>query len=700
MSVSVQNSFAVGDIVEVPATYFDDSDDEAARETPWSVVEFGTAGKSAMCKGTIQAKKSKEVWSVRFPDGTFNIHFSWMSSAGLPEVPEAQKQKKRTWQEVDGPLELSDESSEEEEISTYNAPAGAFKQVEGPVVWSEVHRVPLRDPRLRFVEQPYQNPELLKRPPRRNGVHTLFDVWLLWSDKDFMEVCVDEMNRKGLDKYRDGWKTLTLSRYITWLGLWHQMLANPIAGERRAYWTNKKDYKCWEPHRVSFSSIMGIHEFENIYQVFGVPSVDPEDPFDAVRLAIDKFNDNAAAVWSPGFLLCVDETMHQWLGKECPGLTVIPRKPIPVGIEFKTTCCALSKIIIRLDPQEGALNMMDKECNLEWGTKKKPGKSTGCTLRLVKPWWNTGRIVLGDSWFGSLKTAISLLTKGLFCILNIKTGHAFFPRTILAANISKENREHCRMATVTLKTPVASLNESKFEVMAAAQREKNPLLIVATCETMQPGKDRVLTTFAVGEDGVSARKKITFPTTKIHGMYRTYFNGIDLHNRVRQQFLHFTTIWGTHSWANRVLGEIWGMNLTNTFFHCQYKYSVYADMDPQSFKEQIAYQLIFNPFIAVETVARPRSILKSSGIHAMGDLPPRANNPKKLSETACRYCEYNTSHFCRTCSGEKFYIGVCNSGTRGCWAKHCKGEPFKSRKTFKWARTVAKELAVANSQGE
>ena len=51
MSVSVQNSFAVGDIVEVPATYFDDSDDEAARETPWSVVEFGTAGKSAMCKG-------------------------------------------------------------------------------------------------------------------------------------------------------------------------------------------------------------------------------------------------------------------------------------------------------------------------------------------------------------------------------------------------------------------------------------------------------------------------------------------------------------------------------------------------------------------------------------------------------------------------------------------------------------------------
>jgi hypothetical protein len=700
MSSSMENSFAEGDFVEVPATYFDDTDDEASGKTPWSVEQFGTAAGSTMCKGQIVEKKRRQVWAVRFPDGTFDIHSSWLSSAGLPEVPEAQKQKKRTWQEVEGDIDFSDEESEEEEISTYNAPAGVFKQVEGSIVWSDVHRVPLRDPRHRFVKEPYQNPELLKLPPRVNSAHTLFDLWLLWADKDFMQVCVTEMNRKGQAKYHGDWKTLTLGRYITWLGLWVQMLANPIAGERRTYWTNKKDYKCWEPHRASFSSVMGILEFERIYQVFGVPSVDPEDPFDAVRLAVDKFNDNAAAVWSPGFLLVVDETMHQWLGGECPGKTVVPRKPIPVGIEFKTTCCALSKIIIRLDPQEGALNMMDKECNLEWGTKKKPGKSTGCTLRLVKPWWNTGRIVLGDSWFGSLKTAIALLTKGLFCILNIKTGHAYFPKTILAANISKENREHCRMATVTLKTPVASLGESKFEVMAAAQREKNPLLTVATCETMQPGKDRVLTTFAVGADGVSEKTKISFPTTKIHGMYRTYFNGIDLHNRVRQQFMHFTTIWGTHCWANRVLGEIWGMTLTNTFFHAQSQYTTYADIDPQSFKEQIAYQMMFNPFVVAETAARPRSILKASGNHVMDNLPPRANNPKKLSDTACRYCEHNTSHFCRTCSGETFYIGVCDSGIRGCWAKHCQGEPFRSRKKHRWTKTVARDLAVAMSQGE
>ena len=145
MSSTIDNCFAEGDFVEVPATYVDDDDDEAAGETPWSVTEFGTEAKSTMCKGQILAKKSRGTWSIEFPDGIFNVHFSWMSPAGLPEVPEAQKPKKRTWQEVEGDIELSDNSGEEEDIGAYNAPDGVFKQVTGPIEWSRDHRVPLCD---------------------------------------------------------------------------------------------------------------------------------------------------------------------------------------------------------------------------------------------------------------------------------------------------------------------------------------------------------------------------------------------------------------------------------------------------------------------------------------------------------------------------------------------------------------------------
>ena len=141
----MENSFAEGDFVEVPATYFDDGDDEASGKTPWSVEQFGTAAGSTMCKGQIVEKKCRQVWAVRFPDGTFDVHFSWMSPAGLPEVPEAQNPKKRTWQEVEGDIELSDSSGKDEDIGVYNAPDGVFKQVTGPIELSRDHRVPLCD---------------------------------------------------------------------------------------------------------------------------------------------------------------------------------------------------------------------------------------------------------------------------------------------------------------------------------------------------------------------------------------------------------------------------------------------------------------------------------------------------------------------------------------------------------------------------
>ena len=43
MSNVMQNSFAEGDIVEVPAEYFDDDDDLAAGKMPWSMKEFGAS---------------------------------------------------------------------------------------------------------------------------------------------------------------------------------------------------------------------------------------------------------------------------------------------------------------------------------------------------------------------------------------------------------------------------------------------------------------------------------------------------------------------------------------------------------------------------------------------------------------------------------------------------------------------------------
>jgi hypothetical protein len=56
------------------------------------------------------------------------------------------------------------------------------------------------------------------------------------------------------------------------------------------------------------------------------------------------------------------------------------------------------------------------------------GATTSCTLRLTEKFWNTKRVIIGDSWFGSMRTALALMEKGLYCVCCVKQGHAKFPK--------------------------------------------------------------------------------------------------------------------------------------------------------------------------------------------------------------------------------------------------------------------------------
>ena len=56
---------------------------------------------------------------------------------------------------------------------------------------------------------------------------------------------------------------------------------------------------------------------------------------------------------------------------------------------------------------------------------------------------------MADSWFGSLKTAKALLSKGLYCIMNIKNGHKGFPKSRLKeAVIARGQQAHMKLTTV------------------------------------------------------------------------------------------------------------------------------------------------------------------------------------------------------------------------------------------------------------
>ena len=78
--------------------------------------------------------------------------------------------------------------------------------------------------------------------------------------------------------------------------------------------------------------------------------------------------------------------------------------------------------MLRVEVMEGKVVDWKKPFFKEWGA------STRTTLHLVQPWFSSGRVIIGDLWFGSYKTAHALMGFGLYIILNVKTGYTHFPK--------------------------------------------------------------------------------------------------------------------------------------------------------------------------------------------------------------------------------------------------------------------------------
>ena len=73
------------------------------------------------------------------------------------------------------------------------------------------------------------------------------------------------------------------------------------------------------------------------------------------------------------------------------------------------------------------------------------GATAATCLRLTEPYRGSGKIMIADSWFGSVKSAISIFKQnGLFCIMIVKTAHREFPRLLSRRGNSSSNTDEKR----------------------------------------------------------------------------------------------------------------------------------------------------------------------------------------------------------------------------------------------------------------
>ena len=55
-----------------------------------------------------------------------------------------------------------------------------------------------------------------------------------------------------------------------------------------------------------------------------------------------------------------------------------------------------------------------------------PKKSS--TLRILEQWFSSGRLVVGDSWFSSVRMCMELMKRGLYFTGIVKTAHREYPK--------------------------------------------------------------------------------------------------------------------------------------------------------------------------------------------------------------------------------------------------------------------------------
>ncbi|CAG8829392.1 38375_t:CDS:2, partial [Gigaspora margarita] len=196
-----------------------------------------------------------------------------------------------------------------------------------------------------------------------------------------------------------------------------------------------------------------------------------DKPFYFIHQFHNAFNDNLSHAITPGSYLCIDESMCQWMGKidKGPFQRKIPRKPHPIGCEFKAVADAQANLFLRLDPAEPP----------EFAKKKKFSDNymptVATTLRLIELWFHSDRTVIGDLWFGSVNMCVILHKYGLYSILQLKK-RRYWPKNI-PPNI-----------TDILEDEYGSINSRKrkfddVDLILCSLHDRKDIVLLSNCST-------------------------------------------------------------------------------------------------------------------------------------------------------------------------------------------------------------------------
>ena len=340
------------------------------------------------------------------------------------------------------------------------------------------------------------------------------------------------------------------------------------------------------------------------------------------------------------------------------------------------------------------------------------GEGTAVVLRLATKWANSGRCVIADSAFASVKCLVAVTSHlGLFFGGMVKTAHTHFPKAYLQQWFLGEDAAHQadpelhpRGAWITLQSTFRnckpdSRDETNYPIYAVGWADKKLKTVVANFGTSnRDAKDSERT----------RSKKIVDPDTGLHEtidfikrikrpdfikQFFAAFPAIDVADHYRQGVLELERSWNTRRWWIRLFTTILGVIFCNTFFAWRLTSPNEIFLD---FLGKLAYELVNNPYVPSGPLLRRRDddvedsdaqqqIHQIFPLHSLTQYQqlgsPQSDNPNARARRKCRCCaakegvQRPCSFYCRTCSrpAEGYIYSVCGPSTgRDCIHEHVK----------------------------
>jgi hypothetical protein len=286
-----------------------------------------------------------------------------------------------------------------------------------------------------------------------------------------------------------------------------------------------------------------------------------EDPWWRIQGAIDTFNNIRQQSIQTSEIRTIDETMSAFRPQtkktgDLPHLSFIARKPEPLGTEFKSCACPMLKIMTHLEICRGKNEKRIPRY------KNEMGATAACTCRIAESvcqthYDGTREIIMGDSWFGSVKTATEISKRGKDGIFQVKIAKRLFPKEKLEELLKdKAGGSQVVMRGKHLETGVNLI------AIGYKYNSKTTLCFVCTenAGTTAPGSPYEMK--YTDTNGNICIREVERPSIISNFFYNV--NTIDVLNHLRQFCLKLEKKWVTQSGYFRIHTTLIGINVVDT----------------------------------------------------------------------------------------------------------------------------------------